>query len=161
MPKQAISLKARALRLLGMREHSRAELAQKLARHVQEGDDLGAVLDWLVAKDFLNEARAAEAIVHRQAARHGSTRVRQALRQKGVPEELIEASMADLERTELARAQAVWQRKFGTLPDTLQARAKQMRFMASRGFGGGVLEHIWRAERAAQDDVRTEADQMG
>jgi regulatory protein len=109
MPIQPLSLKARALRLLGMREHSRAELAQKLARHVQEGEDLEAVLDWLAAKDFLNEARAAEAIVHRQAARHGSARVKQTLRQKGVPDELIEASMAGLQDTEQARALAVWQ----------------------------------------------------
>jgi regulatory protein len=156
MPIQPLSLKARALRLLGMREHSRAELAQKLARHVQEGEDLEAVLDWLAAKDFLNEARAAEAIVHRQAARHGSARVKQTLRQKGVPDELIEASMAGLQDTEQARALAVWQRKFGTLPDSPQARAKQMRFMASRGFGGGVLDGIWRAEREARADAHTE-----
>ena len=43
-----LSLKGRALRLLSQREHSRAELATKLARHVQEGDDLEAVLDRLV-----------------------------------------------------------------------------------------------------------------
>ncbi|MGP1630246.1 MAG: recombination regulator RecX, partial [Giesbergeria sp.] len=39
------SLKGRALRLLSQREHSRAELVRKLARHVQEGDNLAAVLD--------------------------------------------------------------------------------------------------------------------
>jgi regulatory protein len=34
------SLRARALRFLARREHSRAELARKLAAHAAEGDDL-------------------------------------------------------------------------------------------------------------------------
>ena len=54
-----LSLKGRALRLLAQREHSRGELEAKLARHVQEGDDLAALLDELQAKDFLNAERAA------------------------------------------------------------------------------------------------------
>ena len=145
-----LSLKGRALRLLGMREHSRAELAQKLARHVQEGEDLNAVLDWLQAKDFLNEERAAESIVHRKAERFGAARVQQELRQKGVPDVLIKASVAQLKDSEQARATAVWQRKFGTLPQTPQERAKQMRFMASRGFGGQALDRIWRALAAGE-----------
>ena len=145
-----LSLKGRALRLLGMREHSRAELAQKLARHVQEGEDLNAVLDWLVGKDFLSEERAAESIVHRKAERYGAARVQQELRQKGVPEALIKASVAQLKDSEQERATAVWQRKFGTLPQTPQERAKQMRFMASRGFGGQALDRIWRALAAGE-----------
>ena len=55
-----LSLKARALRLLALREHSRAELQSKLARHVQEGDDLPALLDQLQAKGFIDETRVAE-----------------------------------------------------------------------------------------------------
>ena len=39
-----LSLKGRALRYLAMREHSRAELASKLIKHVEEGEDLDAVL---------------------------------------------------------------------------------------------------------------------
>ena len=147
-----LSLKGRALRLLSMREHSRAELAHKLARHVQEGEDLNAVLDWLVSKDFQNEARAAESIVHRKAARFGAARVQQELRQKGLPEALIKASVAQLKDSEQARATEVWQRKFGTLPQSPQERAKQMRFMASRGFGGQVLDKIWRAVAAGELD---------
>ena len=52
-----LSLKGRALRLLSQREHSRAELVAKLGPHVQEGEDLGALLDDLQAKDFINETR--------------------------------------------------------------------------------------------------------
>ena len=143
-----LSLKGRALRLLSLREHSRAELAQKLARHVQEGDDLQAVLDWLVARDFLSDQRAAEALVHRKAPRYGSARVQQLMRQQGVPADLIAASMAELQGSELARAREVWQRKFGERPDSPQARAKQMRFMVSRGFSPQLLDRLWRDDEA-------------
>ena len=46
---------------------------------------------------------------------------------------------------------AVWRRKFGSLPDTPQARAKQMRFMASRGFDGQTLGKIRQAARDGDD----------
>jgi regulatory protein len=64
------SLKARALRHLAAREHSRAELAAKLARFVTDEDEPGAVervLDELAAKGFIDEARVAESLLHRRA----------------------------------------------------------------------------------------------
>lgn len=81
-----LSLKARALRLLALREHSRAELQSKLARHVQEGDDLPALLDQLQAKGFIDETRVAESHVHRRSARLGVQRLAQELRHKGLDE---------------------------------------------------------------------------
>ena len=53
MPRPKPSLKARALRYLAAREHSRLELGRKLARHAEEGDDIEAVLDWLQAQRAL------------------------------------------------------------------------------------------------------------
>ena len=78
------SLKARALRLLSQREHSRAELARKLARHVQDGDDLAAVLDELAAKDLQSDTRAAEGLLRRRAGHMGVARIGQELRTKGL-----------------------------------------------------------------------------
>lgn len=149
--KPALSLKGRALRLLSMREHSRAELVQKLSRNLEEGDDLEAVLAWLTAQNFLSEERAAEAIVHRQASRYGAARVRQEMQRKGVPDELIRANVERMQDSEQERAHAVWERKFGTLPATPQERAKQMRFMASRGFSGSALQRIWQQCRENGD----------
>ena len=67
-----LSLKGRALRLLSQREHSRAELVTKLTPHVQDGEDLAALLDDLAAKDFINETRVVESVVHRRAGRMGA-----------------------------------------------------------------------------------------
>ena len=44
------SLKGRALRLLALREHTRAELEQKLARHDPDPDELMQALDDLQAQ---------------------------------------------------------------------------------------------------------------
>ena len=66
-----LSLKGRALRYLAAREHSRVELERKLAPHVQEGDDLPALLDYLQAQGFIDEARVLESVLHQKAARMG------------------------------------------------------------------------------------------
>ena len=86
------SLKGRALRLLGQREHSRLELQRKLAPHVQEGEDLVAVLDELEAKGFISEQRVVDSVLHQRARRLGSARIRQELQAKGIaPEAMAQA----------------------------------------------------------------------
>ena len=139
-----LSLKGRALRLLAQREHSRTELATKLARHVQEGDDLNAVLDELQAKDFINADRVAESLVHRRAARLGTQRLVQELRSKGLDDALVRATAERLRATELERAQAVWRQRFGTVATDANERARQMRFLAARGFAGDVVRRVAR-----------------
>ena len=144
-----LSIKGRALRVLSQREHSRAELATKLARHVQEGDDLEAVLDDLEAEDFINAERVAESVVHRRAGRLGTQRLAQELRSKGLSDDLVRNMAERLRATELERAQAVWQQRFGGAPATdPKERARQMRFLAARGFAGDVVRRVLReAER--------------
>ena len=145
-----LSLKGRALRYLAMREHSRAELANKLAAHVEEGDDLDAMLSELESKGFISAERVVDSVIHTKAARFGARRVAQELRHKGVDAELIANAMDRLRSTELQRARDVWQRRFGAQPSTPQERAKQMRFLASRGFGGDVVRQVL---QGAQDDA--------
>ena len=141
----ALSLKGRALRLLAQREHSRSELQAKLARHVQEGDDLPALLDELQARDFINAERVAESVVHRRAERFGIQRVLQELRRKGLDEDLVRSTAAQLTGTELQRARAVWRQRFGDQPaDTPQERARPMRFLATRGFAADVVRRVVR-----------------
>ena len=151
-PAQTLSLQGRALRYLAAREHSRAELATKLSRHVGPEDDPDAVarvLDELAAKGFIDEARVAESVLHRRAGRLGGARVLQELRAKGLPDEVVADAAAQLRSTELARAQAVWRRKFGQPPADAAERARQLRFLAARGFSGDVAR---RALGGAADD---------
>jgi len=141
------SLKNRALRLLAQREHSRSELETKLARHVQEGDDLPALLDTLEAKGFISAERVVESILHRRAPLLGAQRIMLELRSKGLDEALVRAAGEQLAETEWERACAVWEKRFGNAPPptNYQEKARQMRFLAARGFAADVVRRVVQA----------------
>ncbi|PVE06995.1 recombination regulator RecX [Limnohabitans sp. Rim28] len=133
------SLKGRALRLLSQREHSRTELERKLARHEEVPGELAKALDELQTRDFINDGRAVDSVVHRRSGKLGNARILQELAAKGLSGEAVAEAMADLKDSEPRRAQEVWQKKFGCAPQDLQARAQQMRFLLSRGFNAEVV----------------------
>ena len=138
----ARSLKGRALGYLSRREYSRSELARKLKPFVEEGDSLDTLLDTLEAENWLSDSRFAESLIHRRSSRLGASRIVGELKQHAVDQALVEEASAQLRETELARAQAVWRKKFGQLPQTPAERAKQARFLASRGFSGATIGKI-------------------
>ncbi len=133
------SLKGRALGYLSRREYSRAELARKLAPYVDEGESIEPVLDALEQEGWLSDARFAESLVHRRASRVGVARIVSELKRHAVGDNLVEEVNAQLRETELTRAQAVWRKKFGALPQTPAERAKQARFLAARGFSSATI----------------------
>ena len=138
----APSLKGRALRLLGQREHSRAELERKLRPHEETPGELSSALDELQAKGFINEQRVLESVVFRRAPRLGAMRVRQELQAKGLAPEVIAQAVSDLQGSEVDRAREVWRRKFGEPAADPSTRAKHMRFLASRGFGAEAIRRV-------------------
>lgn len=142
----APSLKGRALRLLSQREHSRAELERKLARHEEEPGTLAHALDELAAKGFIDEARVVQSVLHQRAARLGAARVRQELLHKGIAPAAVAEAVASLQGSELDRAREVWRRRFGTPPQDAAERAKQTRFLLARGFAGAVIGKILRSD---------------
>ena len=140
--KPALSLTGRALRLLGTREHSRAELERKLALHAEEEGAVAQVLDALQAKGFINETRVLESVVHRRAAKLGASRIKQELQTKGLEPAAVAEAVQALRVSELGRAREIWRKKFGQPPADAAERGKQMRFLASRGFGGDTIRKV-------------------
>jgi regulatory protein len=146
----ALSVKGRALRYLAQREHSRVELARKLARTVVDSDTASAsqqiqsALDELAAHGLLNEERAAASVLNIQGRSLGERRLKQNLQNKGFAPELVAQTLAQVRDTELDRARALWQRKYGAPPQDARARAKQMRFMLGRGFSSSVIVQVLR-----------------
>lgn len=136
-----MSLRERALNLLARREHSRVELARKLAGHA-EGEDLENLLDDLERENLLSNARYAEMLAHARAGRHGSLRLKADLRGQGVPAAVIDAALAEARAADLETARAVWRKKFGAPPRDAAERAKQMRFLAGRGFPADVVRKV-------------------
>lgn len=146
-PEEAVALaptelKARAFRLLARREHSRLELQRKLARLGAAQTELDALLDQLQASGKLSEARLVEQTVAIRGKRFGHRKLEQELRAKGVSDAQITAGLQHSREQELQAATAVWQRKFGQLPNSLQERARQVRFLQNRGFTLDVIYKV-------------------
>jgi regulatory protein len=134
----------RALRLLARREHTRLELERKLEPHVEDPAELQSLLDEFTARGWLSETRAADQLVRLKRARFGTARIRQDLIQKGVPHDLIAPALETLKESELDAARGVWKRKFRAPPADTAERAKQIRFLQSRGFGLNIAMRVVR-----------------
>jgi regulatory protein len=157
--KQSPSLKARALRLLSMREYSRKGLATKLeesaARMLKMQPESGestpaipltaqieAVLDDFEARGWLSDQRFAEALVRRRSERFGTRKIQDELAQAGVDGSKTADLLKSLRETEYQRAHELWLRKFGVLAVEQKERARQYRFLASKGFSSDVVSKV-------------------
>ncbi|MBT9590046.1 MAG: recombination regulator RecX [Thiobacillus sp.] len=132
-------LRERALGLLARREHSRAELARKLETAGFAREEIALLLDAFEAKNWLSDQRFAESYVADHRARAGSIKLAYDLRQRGVPDSIIESVLNDNRDSEHDRAREVWRKKFGAPPANAAEKARQIRFMQSRGFAGEVV----------------------
>lgn len=152
------SLRTRALQYLARREYSRAELRGKLLPHIQtEGEidvlptkELDALLDDLTARGWLSETRTVTQLLHARRSRFGTQRIAQELRQKGVAENLIAEALPQLKETELEAAREVWLKKFGALPQDQKEKARQVRFLQSRGFSMEVIFKVMKLTDSAE-----------
>jgi regulatory protein len=140
-----VELRARALRLLARREHTRQELDRKLLPHAASSEELKGLLAGLQQKNQLSEERFAEERARQLSRKYGAARIRQDLKAKGVSEELIErVSPAD----ELERARAILERKYRVPASSREERAKRMRFLQSRGFSSEIIFKLLSARNA-------------
>ena len=142
-----VELRARALRLLARREHSRRELEGKLAPHAGSSAELDVVILNLENKKQLSEERFAEERARKLSRKYGAARIRQDLKAKGVPAELI-ARLSSSE-DELQKAKAILERKYRAPATTREEKAKRMRFLQSRGFSSEVIFTLLSARNAA------------
>ncbi|WP_028534907.1 recombination regulator RecX [Paludibacterium yongneupense] len=134
------TLRARAIDLLSRREHSRRELERKLAPFAGSPEELTELLDELAQRAWQSDERAAAMLARTRGQKYGSLRLRQELREKGIASEAIDAALAG--QDDAATARAAWERKFGALPETPEARARQIRFLAARGFSMDVIRTV-------------------
>ena len=146
------ALRARALRMLAMREHGRAELERKLshARGTQEApapELLRRVLDELQAQGLLDEARYAQAVARRLVQRHGSLRVLGELKRQGLDDELARRALREAEaelEPESDRALRLLRRHDPQPPADAAQRARQMRFLQRHGFSAQAVREAMR-----------------
>jgi regulatory protein len=106
--------KDRALRLLGVRWRSRAELQTRLARIGFDGDEIERALADLERVGLVDDERFAREVVKDQVGRRmaGDRAIRAALREKGVAQEAVELALGEsADAGEDARALALAERQ--------------------------------------------------
>jgi len=132
-------LRARALRLLARREHSRAELGRKLAPRAESSEALNTLLDSLEQKKQLSNERFAAERARVLSRKFGAARIRLDLKSKGVGPDLIARVSGE---SDLAQARAILARKYRLPASTREERARRMRFLQSRGFAHEIIRKL-------------------
>jgi len=138
-PDTPAELKARALRHLVRREHSRAELARKLAPHAESPAAVEQVLDLLLSGKHQSDQRYAEERVRVLSRKYGAARIRHDLRSKGIAEEIVESVGSE---GELERARQILNRRYRAPAATPEERARRARFLQGRGFALDVIVRL-------------------
>lgn len=152
---QSRTLKQRAVALLARREYARAELSKRLAATGAPSDEIEAVLDELAAMGLLSDARFAAALVHQKTGDFSRRAIAHALRGKGVDAAESSTALAALDgEDEVVVARALWERRFGTPPRDNREKARQIRFLLSRGYSHSIAFKVLRAAgTSAEDDI--------
>ena len=138
-PDTPAELKARALRHLVRREHSRAELARRLAPHAESPAAVEQVLDLLLSGKHQSDQRYAEERVRVLSRKYGAARIRHDLRSKGIAEEIVESVGSE---GELERARQILNRRYRAPAATPEERARRARFLQGRGFALDVIVRL-------------------
>lgn len=152
-PDELKRLRARLLRLLARREYSQHELRNRLlAPNRRTGDRANpeaveAALDWAQVRDLQSDERFAESLIRRSTKRLGLSRIRAQLKSHRIEPEIVGRQLGRLAETEYTRAFDLWQNRFGQLPETEREKARQFRFLLSRGFRNETVLSILRGRQ--------------
>lgn len=152
-PVRALSLRGRALGYLSQREHSRVELARKLAPYAESESQLQTLLSQLVSEGWLSDARFAQSLAHRRSQRYGLRRIAAELATHGLQASDQEAVLGDLKQTEIQRARQCWARRFGEAPRSALERVKQQRFLLQRGFTSEAIRAVLQQADPSESDA--------
>ena len=144
--KNQLQLKKRALYYLGKRDYSRVELGRKILTYSESLEvskaDLESVLNELEEKDWLSDDRFSEQFVLSKKRKFGALKIAHELKLRGVDESIISRVLKDIKSDEFLLAKKIWEKKFNQIPITIDEKAKQIRFMQSRGIEVAIINQI-------------------
>jgi len=144
--KNQLKLKKRALYYLGKRDYSRVELRHKILVYSESLEInkayLELVLDELEKKDWLSDDRFSEQFVLSKKRKFGARKIANELKLRGVNELIISRVLRDIKDDEFLLAKKIWEKKFNQIPITIDEKAKQIRFMQSRGIEVAIIHQI-------------------
>jgi len=142
----ATEIKEKALQFLTQREHSQLELHQKLRRKYGDTPLIDQVITNLKQNNLQSDTRYCETYIQSYYNRgQGPYKIKQDLKQKGIQDSLIEATMNELNINWKQQLKQVKEKKFGSnAPQNQQDFAKQARFLQSRGFSAEMIQQHYK-----------------
>lgn len=143
-----VRLRAAALRLLGRRDYTAAELRQKLADRGFAADDIDAGLARLAADGLIDDQRVAAAFL-RTASRikgRGPARISRELRARGVDRDVVDTLVSGISTAdEIAAIDRFLLRRRTADPPTLAERRRIFQQLLRRGFSAEAISAALRA----------------
>ena len=140
-----VIIRAKAIELLVRREHSRLELRQKLMQRGFPAEGIDSALNELAEEGLLNEGRYAEIYACNRADKgYGPLRIASELRERGIPQELVEQALAGLENDWLPKLMELHRKRFKSLtPADAAGRMQQTRVFRQRGFTQDQIRYLF------------------
>jgi regulatory protein len=104
--------------------------------------EIKSILDDLEQKDWISDQRFTEQFVFSKKRKFGMRRIVRELNLHGIDELIINKAISAIKEEEFLLAKQIWKKKYNQLPDTIEEKAKQIRFMQNRGFDIGTILQI-------------------
>ncbi|AYY82040.1 MULTISPECIES: regulatory protein RecX [Proteus] len=142
-----------AIFMLSRRDYSTNELQRRIERRIRETEKdsptapecLPQVIERLLESQYLDDNRTIYSFFRSYLNKsYGPLRIRQELRLKGFPSEIIERVLEETDTDWYALCQEVKEKKFGTAkPKDFKERAKQVRYLQYRGFTSDYINALF------------------
>ena len=107
-------------------------------------DEVDVVLDEIAALGYLSDTRFAKALVGQKSGAMSKRSISASLKAKGVDADVASAALAASDVDDQDAMVALWLRKFGAPPANDREKARQVRFLQSRGFGLSAIFKLLR-----------------
>ncbi len=158
---ETLDLRRACIDLLARREHSCLELRRKMTRKFKQrfsAEQIEQAIETLAAEGLQSDLRFTESFTRAKYERgDGPYKIKAALQERGVHSGLIEQALADEQLDWQRRALLLYKRRFPAVNETLdnqdessseysdmrlKQRAKEMRFLQSRGFPKDIIYSV-------------------
>lgn len=131
--------------LLARRDYSIRELTLYLLRSTPDENMVSEVVAQLREHHYLDDLRIAERERDKGLKKfHGPTRIKQDMKQKGIPDDIVNQVM---EQSDIDWYDLAWQyrrKKFGVnLPDDQKDKSKQIRRMQYKGYPFQIIMELY------------------
>jgi len=130
-----------AVSLLAKRDYSSGELTRTLVKMTENSECVDSALQRLIVSGYLDDERLVIHLVDKHIRKkHGPTRIRQEVRQKGFSQELVEQTLEKAGVEWYAMARELKVSKFGEeRASDAKEKNKQVRYLQYKGFSMDMI----------------------